>query len=73
MRVVRKGFRKVSPQQARRQTIATLQYLRDHSIRLAASSLAAGDWRAALTCLGKAAMYDDQSTAKGWGGDSSRE
>lgn len=62
--VPRKGFRKVSPQQARRQTIATLQYLRDESIRMARDSLTAGDWRAALTCLGKAAMYDDQSMTR---------
>jgi hypothetical protein len=68
---MRKGFRKVSPQQARRQTIAALQHLRDKSICMAAASLEAGDWRAALTCLGKAAMYDDESAAKSRGGDPS--
>jgi hypothetical protein len=31
---------------------------------MARDSLAAGDWRAALTCLGKAATYDDQGAAK---------
>lgn len=44
--------------------IATLQYLRDKCIRVTKDTLAVGDWRAALTCLGKAAMYDDQSAAK---------
>jgi len=63
VRVTRKNVRKVSPQQARQRTITTLQYLRDEAVRMATESLAAGEWRAALTCLGKAAMYDDQSAA----------
>ena len=66
----RKGFRKVSPEQARQQTITALQHLRDESVRMAKDSLAAGEWRTALTCLGKAAMYDDQNTALGSGADS---
>ena len=37
---------------------------RDESIRMPKDSLPAGHGRAALTCLGKAAIYDDQSTAK---------
>jgi hypothetical protein len=42
-----------------------LQYLCGETIRMAKDSLAAGDWRAALTWWAKAAMYDDdQSTAK---------
>jgi len=37
---------------------------RDESIRMPKDSLPAGHGRVALTCLGKAAIYDDQSTAK---------
>ncbi|HLJ62365.1 MAG TPA: hypothetical protein VKZ50_21810 [bacterium] len=59
----RKGFRKVSQAQARQQTVTTLQHLRDESIRMAKESLAEGAWRVALTCLGKAALYDDRATA----------
>ncbi|MGA7989320.1 MAG: hypothetical protein WCB51_13085, partial [Candidatus Dormiibacterota bacterium] len=59
-------------EQARQQTIATLQHLRDESILMAKDSLAAGEWRSALTCLGKAAMYDDQATAMAHGSEASR-
>jgi len=59
----RKGFHKVAPHQARRATLATLQHLRDEAIRMAKDSLAAGDWRVALTCLWKASQYDDKHTA----------
>jgi len=40
---------------------------------MARDSLAAGEWRAALTCLGKTAMYDDQSMALASEADASRE
>ncbi|HLJ59081.1 MAG TPA: hypothetical protein VKZ50_05055 [bacterium] len=56
----RKGFHRVTPEQARQQAIATLKYLRDECVRMAKDSLASGEWRVALTCLGKARMYDDQ-------------
>ena len=59
----RKGFPKVTPEQTRRQTAATLAHLRDGSIRMARDSLEAGEWRAALTCLGKARLYDEQRAA----------
>jgi hypothetical protein len=62
----------VTPEQARCRTAATLAYLRDESIRMARDSLEVGEWRAALTCLGKAAMYDDQRTAMERGTDASR-
>ena len=70
--MMRKGFAKVTPDQSRRQTMATLHHLRDKSIRMANESLAVGEWRAALTCLGKAAMYDDQAAALAGGADASR-
>ena len=65
----RKGFPKVTPEQTRRQTAATLAHLRDESIRMARDSLEVGEWRAALTCLGKAATYDDQRAAMEHGED----
>jgi len=57
-----KRRRAVEPQQARRQTVATLRHLRDQAIHMAKDSLAAGEWRVALTCLWKAVRYDDQAT-----------
>jgi len=70
--VNRNGFRKVSSEQARQQTITALLHLRDGCIRMAKDSLSAGEWRAALTCLDKAAIYNDQRTALARGGDASR-
>jgi len=59
----RKGFPKVTPEQARRQTVDALAHLRDEAIRMARASLDSGERRSALTCLHKAAMYDDQCAA----------
>jgi hypothetical protein len=61
----RKGLRRISPRDARRQTVRTLRHLRDHAIHMAQDSLAAGEWRVALLCLWKAARYDDQAAALG--------
>ncbi|HYM71011.1 MAG TPA: hypothetical protein VEZ44_15545 [bacterium] len=60
--MTRKGRRAVEPREARRQAVATLRHLRDQAIHMATDSLAAGEWRVALTCLWKAVRYDDQAT-----------
>jgi len=59
----RKGFHRITTEQTRTQLIDALHHLRDYAISRAKETLNAGDWRRALMCLGKAAMYDDQSKA----------
>ena len=61
--MTRKGFHHVAAEQTRAQLIDTLRHLRDSAIRMAKARLEAGEWRMALTCLGKAAMYDEKTSA----------
>ena len=61
--MIRKGFHRVTAEQTHAQLIDTLQHLRDSAIRRAKETLNAGDWRTALTCLSKAAMYDEKASA----------
>ena len=61
--MIRKGFRRVTPEQSRAATVRNLRGLRDTAVQFAKNALAENDWRAALACLWRAERYDQQADA----------
>jgi hypothetical protein len=66
--VVRKGFRRISPEQSRAATVRNLRALRDEAVRVATNALNRRDWPAALECLWRAQRYDRQAAEMEQGG-----
>ena len=63
----RKGFRRVTPDQARAATIRNLRHLRDEALRFAKNATIDGDVEAAFECLARAQDYDRRTETMGRG------